>query len=327
MKEEKRSCCAPSANEVAEEAVKKAREVKSAAQAGERDLTWALATDLVKARSSRAITIAAGAFLMGTDDPIAYPQDREGPVREVEVAQFKIDPYLVTNQEFAAFIKDTGYVTDAERFGWSYVFGGFLPASVRKKYAKPAGTPWWRAVAGANWFEPLGPGRQFASELAEHPVVHVSNHDARAFAAWCGMRLPLEAEWEKAARGGLVQNTYAWGNEFMPPDSDGRPKHMANIWQGVFPVNNTQADGYKGTSPVGVFPANGFGLFDVAGNVWEWTASTWHLQPDDSDWFVIRGGSYLCHDSYCHRYRVSARTTSSLYDSSGNMGFRLAVSS
>ncbi|WP_348647998.1 formylglycine-generating enzyme family protein [Brachybacterium sp. Marseille-Q7125] len=276
----------------------------------------------VRTRAEQAVLIEAGEFRMGTVDRDQNPLDGEGPVRTVDVPAFRIDPTCVTNAEFAAFVEETGYVTEAEEFGWSFVFGALLGAQLRRASPKPPGTPWWRAVQGARWDRPEGPGSD-VQQRAEHPVVHVSLRDAEAFAVWCSMRLPREAEWEKAARGGLDQRRYAWGDELTPGG-----EHRCNIWQGAFPVRNTLEDGYLATAPVRSFPPNGFGLYEVAGNVWEWCSDRWTTgtAPSmDGDVRVMRGGSYLCHDSYCNRYRVAARSATAAEDSSGNKGFRLAV--
>jgi formylglycine-generating enzyme required for sulfatase activity len=276
--------------------------------------------DTTRSRAEHAVDVPAGTFRMGTDDPDQNPHDGEGPVRNVDVPAFRIDPTCVTTAEFAAFVWETDYVTEAEAFGWSYVFGSLLSREVRRASPKPPGTPWWRAVTGATWATPEGPGSDLSGR-GDHPVVHVSLRDVCAFAEWCGMRLPTEAEWEKAARGGLDQARYAWGDELTPGG-----EHRCNIWQGVFPTGNTAEDGYVGTAPVRSYPANGYGLFEVAGNVWEWCNDRWDrpgAQSLDGDVRVIRGGSYLCHDSYCNRYREAARTASAAEDASGNKGFRL----
>src|SRR5699024_4050854 len=188
-------------------------------------------------------------------------------------------------------------------------------AELRRASRKPPGTPWWRAVEGARWDAPEGPGSSLEGR-GDHPVVHVSLRDAEAFAAWCGMRLPREAEWEKAARGGLDQARYAWGDQLTPGG-----EHRCNIWQGAFPVRNTLEDGHLGTAPVRSFPPNGFGLYEVAGNVWERCSDPSTTGRADSlteDVRVMRGGSYLCHDSSCNRYRVAARSSTATDDARGN---------
>ncbi len=272
-------------------------------------------------RIERTVLIPAGPFRMGTDDPEQIPGDAEGPVRSVDVPAFRIDPVCVTNADFAAFVADTGYTTVAEEYGWSFVFAALLPADLRRRSPRAPGTPWWRAVDGARWDRPEGPDSDVHAR-GDHPVVHIALRDAEAFAAWCGMRLPTEVEWEKAARGGLDQARYPWGDDLTP-----QGEHFCNIWQGIFPTRNTLEDGYLGTAPVRTFPPNGFGLYEVAGNVWEWCADRWHrpLPSLGGDVRVVRGGSYLCHDSYCTRYRVSARHASAAEDTSGNKGFRLAA--
>lgn len=276
----------------------------------------------VRARAEHTVLIDAGPFRMGTEDPDRNPSDGESPIRTVDVPAYRIDPTCVTTSEFAVFVAETDYVTEAEEFGWSYVFAALLTPELRRGSPKPPGTPWWRAVEGARWDQPEGPGSD-VRERADHPVVHVSLRDAEAFAAWCGMRLPREDEWEKAARGGLDQARYAWGDELTP-----NGEHRCNIWQGVFPTRNTLEDGHLGTAPVRSYPPNGFGLYEVAGNVWEWCTDRWTTGAAPSltgDVRVVRGGSYLCHDSYCNRYRVAARHASAVEDSSGNKGFRLAA--
>jgi len=257
---------------------------------------------------------------MGTDDPDGFPADREGPVREVHVERFGIDPVAVTNEQFAAFVRATGHATAAERFGWSFVFAGLLPDDFPPTRAA-AQAPWWRQVEGADWSHPEGPQSSLEGR-EDHPVVHVSWTDARSYCGWAGVRLPTEAEWEYAARGGLEQRRFPWGDELTP---DG--EHRCNIWQGTFPTHNTQADGWPGTAPAASFEPNGFGLHCTSGNVWEWCADWFH--PDaprgPGRAKAIRGGSYLCHESYCNRYRVAARSSNTADSSTGNMGFRVAA--
>ena len=283
---------------------------------------------------SGMVQLEGGTFLMGTADEDGWPEDGEGPVREVELAPFLIDRTAVTNERFAEFVEATGYKSEAERFGWSFVFHLLVPAKIKRKQAgsgRVQGLQWWIAVEDAFWRKPEGPGSNI-KKRRHHPVVHVSWNDAAAYAKWAGKRLPTEAEWEYAARGGLVQKRYCWGDELLPGG-----KHMCNIWQGRFPHENSADDGWIGTAPVESFPANAYGLRNMAGNVWEWCADwfspNWHVPvaaatrinprgPESGERRVMRGGSYLCHDSYCNRYRVGARTGNTPDSSTGNCGFR-----
>jgi len=276
------------------------------------------------------LMLDGGTFLMGTEDSDGFPGDGEGPVREIELNPYWIDPFTVTNERFAAFTADSGYVTEAERFGWSFVFGGLLPDDFPPTQGA-AQAPWWRQVHGACWKTPEGPATRIEDRL-DHPVVQVSWRDAHAFCAWAGLRLPTEAEWEHAARGGLEQKRFPWGDRREP---DG--EHRMNVWQGMFPAKNTLDDGYLGTAPVDSFPPNGFGLHNTSGNVWEWCADWFDSSyprlsprsnpsgPEAGEAKVIRGGSYLCHDSYCNRYRVGARSSNTPDSTTGNMGFRCAA--
>lgn len=275
------------------------------------------------------VVLEGGSFLMGSDDVDANPYDGEGPVREVTVSPFWISRHAVTNAEFAQFVEETGFRTGAEGFGWSYVFASFLPSHLRRGAQRPEAAPWWCRVDSAYWAAPEGPGSDITGRM-DHPVVHVDHADALAFCAWAGVRLPTEAEWEYAARGGMVRRRYAWGDELTP---DG--EHRCNIWQGTFPVRNTAEDGFRGTAPAESFDPNGYGLHCVAGNVWEWCADWWHTDHDPApardprgpatgSMRVMRGGSYLCHQSYCNRYRVAARTNNDPQSCSGNIGFRCA---
>ncbi|MBS1678788.1 MAG: formylglycine-generating enzyme family protein [Actinobacteria bacterium] len=253
-----------------------------------------------------------GSFLMGTEDADGFPQDREGPIREVDLPPYWIDPVAVTNARFAEFAGATGHRTDAEKAGWSFVFGAFLPADFEPTRGIAA-APWWRQVFGADWRHPEGPASSVEDRL-DHPVVHVSWNDAKAFAAWSGTRLPHEAEWEMAARGGLEQARFPWGDELEPGG-----RHAMNVWQGTFPSRNSGDDGWLGTAPVDAYEPNGHGMMNMSGNVWEWCADRFDRQAR-----AIRGGSYLCHASYCNRYRVAARSFNTPDSSTGNMGFRVA---
>ena len=249
---------------------------------------------------------------MGSEDPDSRPEDGEGPVRPVEVGRFEISPTTVTNKLFQSFIDDTGYVTTAEQYGWSFVFRPFVSQSKKRRSATEVSlAPWWLAVSKASWRKPEGLGSSLKDRL-DHPVVHVSWHDANRFCEWANCRLPTEVEWEYAARGGLEAQRFPWGNQLVPGG-----EHRCNIWQGRFPSLNTCEDGFVGTAPVETYEPNGYGLFQMSGNVWEWTADA-----VNSGRYVLKGGSYLCHQSYCNRYRVAARYFNDAETSTGNCGFR-----
>lgn len=272
--------------------------------------------------------IPAGTFLMGDSTGDGVPGDGEVPVHPVTLPALSIDVTTVTNDAFHEFVEDTGYRTEAEVYGFSAVFHSVVTAPEEDIVGAPPQTPWWRGVRGADWRRPGGRGSSIEA-LGDHPVVHVSWNDAVAYCAWAGRRLPSEAEWERAARGGLDRLKYPWGDAEV--DEGG---WRANIFQGDFPRTNTAEDGWHTTAPVRSCEPNGFGLWQMVGNVWEWCAD-WF----DPDYYrqsptkassgpprgvqrVLRGGSYLCHISYCNRYRNSARSGNTPDSSMGNAGFR-----
>jgi formylglycine-generating enzyme required for sulfatase activity len=275
------------------------------------------------------LCLAGGTFLMGSTGPLAYPTDGEGPVRRVTVSPFAIAPTAVSNADFDRFVKATGHVTVAERLGTSFVFAGLLPNDFPPTRGV-AQAPWWREVEGADWRRPEGPHSTIEGRL-DHPVLHASWDDAAAYCRWVGGRLPTEAEWEYAARGGLEGQPFPWGAELEPHGA-----HRMNVWQGTFPREDLAADGFAGTCPVDAFTPNAFGLYNATGNVWEWCADwfhpTFHTRDRRTDprgpragtHRASRGGSYLCHASYCRRYRVSARNALPPDSSTGNVGFRSA---
>lgn len=273
-----------------------------------------------------AVLIPGGTALVGTKRP-QIPDDGESPVRTIHLKPFHIAATVVTNEAFAAFIKETGYVTEAERFGWSFVFWSQVP----ENYGPTEGVidvEWWRRVNGATWASPNGLGTE-ATCLPDHPVVHVSWNDARAYCNWVGGRLPSEAEWEHAARGGLGDVRFPWGDA-EPDDTNHAP---CNIWQGRFPQTNTGYDGYMTTAPAQSFEPNGYGLYNVVGNIWEWTADPFRIRSLKRQvkqrlqgmpgYKVSKGGSFLCHRSYCYRYRIAARSGTSPDSSTTHQGFRV----
>jgi formylglycine-generating enzyme required for sulfatase activity len=276
------------------------------------------------------VEIPAGSFVMGTDDPRGYPADGEGPPHRVELPAYRIGVHTVTNAEFAGFAEATGLRTTAEQLGTSFVFAGLLPPDFPPTRAVAA-APWWREVPGADWRHPEGPESSIGSR-SDHPVVHVSWYDAVAYCRWAGARLPTEAEWERAARGPVDGHHFPWGDVREPAG-----EHRMNVFQGDFPSHDTGQDGWVGTCPVGSFPANAFGLHETTGNVWEWCAD-WFAPdfyaasptaaptgPTTGAARVLRGGSYLCHESYCWRYRVDSRSANTPDSSAGNVGFRVAA--
>lgn len=276
------------------------------------------------------LPLPGGRFDMGDPFDEGYPPDGETPVHEVLLPPFAMDATTVTNAAFAAFVRATGHVTDAERFDSSAVFHLSVQAAPQDVLNRVRSAPWWLAVRGANWRAPFGP-LSTIEQLPNHPVVHVSHADAEAYCRWAGKRLPTEAEWEYAARGGAAGRRYVWGDELQL-----RGRWMCNIWQGTFPTHNTAEDGHLATAPVKSFRPNGHGLWNMAGNVWEWCADWFSPDyyqvsptedprgPDVGSARVLRGGSFLCHDSYCNRYRVAARSSNTPDSSASNIGFRCA---
>ncbi len=270
------------------------------------------------------VTIPAGDYQLGSDR--FYPE--ESPIRQVNLSSFRIDRAPVTNAEFARFVQETGYVTVSERPPDPVLYPDLppeekIPESV--VFIPPGPTvdrrqplAWWALIAGADWRHPQGPQTSLDG-LMNHPVVHVAYDDVLAYADWAGKRLPSADEWEAAARGGLVQQDYAWGEEMTP---EGR--WLANIWQGPFPWTNLQKDGWYWTSPVGEFPPNGYGIVDVCGNVWEWTSTDYPISGGEQDRRIIKGGSFLCAENYCHRFRPSALMGQTLDTATCHMGFRCA---
>jgi len=317
----KAGCCSPNAG----------RNLTAVAQSSLSPATGQIADEV----RSKMVELSGGTFLMGSDYSEGFPLDGEGPVRPVTLRPFSIDRFPVTNQQFRAFVEATGYRTEAEIFGWSFVFWAHIPAKRFRELVEDtaAATPWWCKVPGAEWNAPEGPGSDI-SQRQDHPVVHVSWNDAFAFSQWTGQGLPSEAEWEYAARGGLEQKLYPWGDKLRP---DGQ--HLCNIWQGDFPRHDNGDDGYRGTSPVDAFPPNGYGIYSITGNTWEWCAdwfdAEFHRNADRNNPTgptlgtsrVMKGGSFLCHKSYCNRYRVAARTSNTPDSSASNIGFRCAYSS
>lgn len=303
------------------------------------------------------VQIPAGSFQMGSSD--FYPE--EAPVRQVAVDGFAIDRGPVTVAQFTRFVDETGYLTVAERPPDPAAYPDAHPSLLCEGSIvfHPTSGPvplndsgrWWAYVPGASWRHPWGPESE-NSTRAEHPVTHVAFDDAQSYAEWAGKQLPSEAEWEYAARGQLDGATFAWGNDQRPGG-----ELMANFWQGEFPWRNTGAKGWRGTSPVGIFPANGYGLYDVAGNVWEWTTDYWsprglgsevaptpccqlpfnpRVETPEASYDrgrpgeniprrVIKGGSHLCAPSYCLRYRPAARQPEAIDTSTSHIGFRCVV--
>ncbi|XP_029635266.1 formylglycine-generating enzyme [Octopus sinensis] len=276
--------------------------------------------------------IPAGKFQMGTNRPV-FVADGEGPEREIEIKSFYMDIHEVSNAEFEKFVNATGYVTEAETFGNSFVMENYLSEATLKNVTQAVtAAPWWVSVNGAFWRAPEGNDSSIRDRM-NHPVIHVSWNDAVKYCKWAGKRLPTEAEWEYACRGGLLQRKFPWGNKENPEN-----KHWMNIWHGEFPTKNTGDDGFLGTAPVDAFPTqNKFKLKNIIGNVWEWTQDWWNTHhskefaknpkgPSKGTSRVKKGGSFLCHKDYCYRYRCAARSENTPDSSASNLGFRCATS-
>ena len=279
------------------------------------------------------LLMSGGSFTMGTDNPgWANAGDGESPARTVHVKPFWITPTTITNKDFQEFINETAYKTEADKFGWSFVFHALLtPKQLQSKEVEAVpGLAWWYKVDRANWRRPEGSGTNIKKRM-DHPVVHVSWLDAYNYCQWKGWRLPTEAEWEFAAKGGVDDQQWWWGEDLEPSG-----KHAMNVWQGNFPHENSLADGYLGTAPAKHYKPNKFGLYNVTGNVWEWVhdwfSPDFHhssdyqandpLGPPAGSAKVMKGGSFLCHHSYCNRYRLPARTANTPDSAASNNGFR-----
>ncbi|MEN2739543.1 formylglycine-generating enzyme family protein [Microbacterium sp. X-17] len=272
--------------------------------------------------------IPPGVFVMGDHTGDGRPADGERPVHEVSLPGFSIDVHTVTNDAFAAFVNATGYRTESEKFGYSAVFQLVFAGDDCDILRRPPQAPWWVGVAGADWRHPGGRNSSLEG-LGDHPVVHVSWNDAQAYCRWAGRRLPTEAEWEYASRGGHAGHRFPWGDELLV---DGA--WNCNIWQGDFPGTNTLDDGYLTTAPAPHYRPNDYGLYQTVGNVWEWCQDWYDPDyygrspgrmpegPDSGTQRVLRGGSFLCHDSYCNRYRNSARSQNTPDSAMSNAGFR-----
>lgn len=288
-------------------------------------------TPVVQIPQNELVYINGGTFKMGLDRAVLV-EDGESPSRQVQVSDFLLDKYEVSNKEFSDFVSDTGYITEAEKFGNSFVVEYFVSQKVQETITQAvASAPWWLPVDNSSWRLPEGPDSHINNRMS-HPVVHVSWNDATAYCQWAGKRLPTEAEWEYACRSGLKDRLFPWGNNPTP-----RGEHWMNIWQGVFPTNNTEEDGFPCTAPVDTYHSTKFGLYNMVGNVWEWVSDWWTVThstkmqkdplgpPSGSD-KVKKGGSFMCHKDYCYRYRCAARSQNTPDSSANNLGFRCAKS-
>lgn len=275
------------------------------------------------------IWLDGGKSHTGTDRP-EIKADGESPIRKVTLRPFGMMETAVTAEQFSRFVAETGYQTHAEEYGWSYVFKGLMRED---GVGIAAGTPWWVAIEGSSWAAPFGPKSSW-QDAPDHPATHITHRDAAAFAKWAGGRLPSEAEWEFAARGGTAAQRYPWGED--EPDDE---TVFCNIWQGKFPNENTEKDGYYATAPAKSFAPNALGFYNMSGNVWEWCAERFKVKSvskaakirnaraAEQNEYVAKGGSYMCHRSYCWRYRIAARTGLNWESSAGHTGLRIAFDS
>ncbi|XP_068234918.1 formylglycine-generating enzyme [Palaemon carinicauda] len=282
-------------------------------------------------RTHQMVKIPGGKFIMGTNQP-HFEADGEQPARWVELDSFYMDVYEVSNAEFQLFVQATGYKTEAEKFGDSFVLESELSQEVSATIQQAvAASPWWVPVKGATWKQPEGVDSNISDRM-DHPVVHVSWNDAVAYCNWMEKRLPTEAEWERACRSGKEDRLFPWGNKFKPNN-----EFRANIWQGKFPEEDTGEDGCLGRCPVTTYLPNGYGLHNIVGNVWEWTADWWEVSHSPSPKInptgprsgkdkVKKGGSFMCTKDYCYRYRCVARSQNSPDTTASNLGFRCASS-
>ncbi|WP_414693621.1 MULTISPECIES: formylglycine-generating enzyme family protein [unclassified Plantibacter] len=333
------SCCAPSGRSAFIGGIGAgggARDLVPIVALGETDQ----APQIVPGHTIEQAQVPAQTFRMGDATGDGQPTDGEAPVHAVSVDAFSIDTTSVTNDDFAVFVAASGYRTEAETFGYSAVFHLALQAPEADIVGQPPGTPWWLGVTGADWQHPNGRDSSLDG-LGDHPAVHISWNDAQAYCAWAGRTLPTEAQWEAASRGGLDGARFPWGDE-RDGDGDRSDDWRMNIWQGTFPTVNTLDDGWLTTAPVRSFTPNAYGLWQTVGNVWEWCADWYDPRSYTADFTaavdgapthepqgaaagagrVLRGGSYLCHDSYCNRYRNAARSSNTPDSSMGNAGFR-----
>jgi formylglycine-generating enzyme len=282
-----------------------------------------------RAHTIEQVTVPAGRFQMGDAHGDGHPADGEDHLHEVEVSRFTIDATTVTNEAYVRFVDATGYRTESERYGFSAVVAAYFTGDRADVVGVPPATPWWLGVRGASWRHPEGRGSHLMDRM-DHPVVHVTWNDAVAYCRWARRRLPTEAEWEYASRGGPAGCRYPWGDDLLPGDGRWR----CNIWQGGFPTDNTAADGWHSTAPVRSYQPNGWGLWQTVGNVWEWCADRFAADayrqhqrvdphgPAGGISRTMRGGSFMCHDSYCNRYRNAARSGNTPDSSTANVGFR-----